>query len=116
MGEEEPKANNAGEQDRHGEPRAVQKFVERPAVGSYNALDEITGAPLHPGAFVASLALAQNSRAHQGRERQRHKTRSKNGNDDRNGELAEDAAEKSRDENERDENGSERKCHRQDGK
>src|SRR5437588_6751021 len=105
MGEEEPETQYACHKNWHGQPRAVQKLVEQPAVGSDDALDEIAGVPLHPGAFVASLALAQNARAHQGRERQRHKTRSKNGNDDRDGELAEDAAEKSRDENQRNKNG-----------
>src|SRR5258708_10943637 len=116
MGEEEPKAQNAGEHDRHSEPCAIEIPVERATVSSDHTLDEIARLPFHPGALVASLALAQNARAHQGRERQRDKSRSKNGNNNRDRALAQDAAEKSGDENERNKNGCERKVHRQDWK
>ena len=116
MGEEEPKTQNAGEHDRYGEPRAIEKLVERATVSSDHTLDEIAGVPFHPGALVAGFALAQNARAHQRRERQRYKPRGQNGHNDRDGELAEDAAEKSGDENQRNKNGCERKGHRQDGK
>ena len=74
MGEEKPETKNAREQDRHSQPRAIEKLVERPAVGSDHALDEIAGVPFHPGAFMAGPALTQNARAHQRREGQRHKT------------------------------------------
>ena len=103
MREKEPETEDADDQDRHGQPRPVQKPVERATVRSDHALDEIGRVPFHPGALVPGFALSQNARAHQGRERQRHKTRGKNGHDDRDGELAEDAAKKSRDENQRNE-------------
>ena len=68
MGEEEPQTKNTGDQDWDSEPRPVEKPVEGATVGSDHALDEMAGTPLHPGAFVAGFALAENTRAHQRRE------------------------------------------------
>src|SRR5213592_1999343 len=113
MREEEPQTKNADEQDRHREPCTIEEPIQGATVCSDHAFDEVVGVTFHPGAFVSGFALAQDARTHQGRERQRHKTRGKNSHDDRDRELAKDAAEKSRDENQRNENSSQRKGHRQ---
>ena len=59
--------------------------------------------------------LAQKPRAHQRRESERDQARSENCHDDRDRELAENAPEQSRHEDERDEDGRERERHREDG-
>ena len=63
------------------------------------ALDET----LRPCFAMAGAALLQNTRAHQGRERQRNETGSENGDNDGNGELAENSPKQPRHERERDE-------------
>ena len=102
--EEEPETKNASDKDRHSKPRAIEKPVERTAVGSDHAFDESTGVPFHPRAFVTGPALPQNARAHQWRKRQGHETRGENGYDDCDRKFAKNAAEQAGDENQRDEN------------
>ena len=111
--EEKPESKDASGQNRHGEPCAIEKPVERSAVSSDYPLNEIAGVALHPCRFMASFALPEDPRAHQRRERQRYKPRSENGNDDRDGEFTKNAAEQSRNKNERNENRGQRESHRQ---
>src|SRR5919108_1572268 len=115
MSEEEPQTKNTCEQDWQREPCTIEKPVECASIPSDHALDKVARVSFHPRALVAGFALAQNARTHQGGQRQRHKPRSKNGNNDRHRKLAEDAAEKSRNEDQRNENGGERKRHRENG-
>src|SRR5205807_2483570 len=68
------KTEDASEQDRNGQPSAVEKSVKRAAVGADDALDEIAGALFHPRAFMAGSAFTQNPRAHQRRQSQGDKT------------------------------------------
>ena len=104
MGKEKPQTKNTDEHNRHSEPRAIEKPVERATVGCDHAFDEIARVPFHPGAFVTGFALAQNARAHQWRQRQRDKPRRENGHDNRDGKFAENATEQPGDEDKRNEN------------
>src|SRR5215470_19266660 len=104
MRKKEPETKNARENDWKSEPCAIEKPVERATVDRDYALDKITGVPFHPGAFVAGFALSQNARTHQWGQRQRHKPRSKDSDNNRHRKLAKDATEKSRNEDERNEN------------
>src|SRR5262249_19825848 len=72
MREEEPKTKNARQQDRHGQPRTIEKLIEQPTIGSNHTLDEIAGVPFHPSTLVARPALTKDASAHQRRERQGH--------------------------------------------
>ena len=67
MGEEKPKSEDADENDRDGEPGAIEKPVQGSAVGCDHAFDEIAGPFFHSRAFVSGFAFAQNPCAHQRR-------------------------------------------------
>src|SRR5438552_8350990 len=74
MSKEKPETENASEQDRNGQPGAVEKFIESTAVDIDHAFDEIARPFFHPRAFMAGPAFAEDARAHQWRQRQRNKT------------------------------------------
>ena len=64
MGEEKPEPENAGEKDWHGQPGAIEKFVQHPSVTRDHTFDEIAGPFFHACAFVAGFAFAKNARTH----------------------------------------------------
>ena len=65
MSEEKPEPDNASEKDRNGQPGAIEKFVQGPAIRCDHALDEIAGPFFHACTFMPGFAFAQNARAHQ---------------------------------------------------
>ena len=65
IGKEKPETNNASQQNRHGQPGAIEEFVQRAPVSGDHALDKIASPFLHSGAFMPGLSLAENARAHQ---------------------------------------------------
>ena len=68
MSEEKPETENATEQDRNGQPGAIEKSIKSATVGADNALNEI-GRPLfHARAFVTGFAFTENTRTHQRRQ------------------------------------------------
>ena len=93
MGEEKEKANDTSEQDWNGQPRSIQKFVQRAAVPVDHALDEIAGPLFHSRALVTGSAFTKNARAHQRRQRQRNQTGRENGDNDCNRKFLENSAE-----------------------
>src|SRR5439155_3512014 len=64
MGEKKPEPKNASEENRNGQPGAIEKFVQGPAIRCDHALDEIAGPSFHPCALMSGRAFAQNARAH----------------------------------------------------
>jgi len=93
MSKEKPETNDADEQDGHGQIGAVEKSVQRPAVGSDYALDKIARPSFHSSAFMTRLAFAENARAHQRRQGQGNQPGGENRHNDRDRKFLEDATE-----------------------
>src|SRR5689334_6142465 len=104
MSEEEPKTDDANEQDGHGQISAVKKTVERDTVPIDDAFDEVTRPSFHSRLFVARSALTQNARAHQRGESERYQAGGKDCYDDGYRKLLKDPAEQARKKDQRNEN------------
>src|SRR5207302_9737166 len=93
MSKEKPETENANEQDRNGQPGAVEKSIKSTAIRANDALNKIASPLFHACAFMAGFAFTENTRAHQRRHSQRDKSGSENCHDDGDGKFLEDAAE-----------------------
>src|SRR5207247_10435287 len=65
MSKEKPETKNTNEEDRNGQPGAVEKFIKSSAIRVDDAFDEIAGPLFHPRAFMAVSTLTEHARAHQ---------------------------------------------------
>ena len=68
MREEKPQAENAPEENRNGEPGAIEKFVKSSTVSRNHSFDKIGRPLLHACALMAGFAFAKNARTHKGSE------------------------------------------------
>src|SRR3989442_1927309 len=112
QGEEQDCARQTNNPNNRRDPTMAQKPPKRRAVQREHAFLNAADHSLHPGLFYAMAAFLQQTRAHQRSQRQRDDTGSEDGNHDGDRELAKDAADQSRHENQRNEDGSQRDRHR----